>query len=106
MAEITITKENFEAEVMNSDKPVLLDFWATWCAPCKMFAPVLHDVAEEYGDKVKVGKVNVDDQMELASIFQVMSIPTTVLIKDGKAVDAKVGCVPKEQITAMLDEQE
>ena len=104
MAEITITAENFENEVVNSDKPVLLDFWAPWCMPCKAFSPVVHELAEEYKDSVKVGKINVDEQPMLASAFRVMSIPTTVLIKDGQAVDAQVGCIPKEQIVSMLED--
>ena len=102
MAELTITKENFEAEVLHSELPVLLDFWATWCGPCKMLAPVIAEIAEEYAGKVKVGKVNVDEQPELATAFKVNSIPTVVVIRDGKIADVSVGYRPKEQITAML----
>ena len=102
MAEIIITKENFEAEVLHSELPVLLDFWATWCGPCKMLAPVVAEIAEEYAGKVKVGKVNVDEQPELATAFKVNSIPTVVVIRDGKIADVSVGYRPKEQITAML----
>ena len=102
MAELTITKENFEAEVLHSELPVLLDFWATWCGPCKMLAPVVAEIAEEYAGKVKVGKVNVDEQPELATAFKVNSIPTVVVIRDGKIADVSVGYRPKEQITAML----
>lgn len=102
MAELTITKENFEAEVLHSELPVLLDFWATWCGPCKMLAPVVAEIAEEYAGKVKVGKVNVDEQPELATAFKVNSIPTVVVIRDGKIADVSVGYRPKEQITTML----
>ncbi len=102
MAEITITRENFEAEVMKSDKPVLIDFWAAWCGPCRMLSPIIEEIAEEYDGKVKVGKVNVDEQPELASEFGVASIPTVVVIKEGKVVNMSVGYRPKEQIEALL----
>ena len=102
MAEITITKENYEAEVLQSDKPVLLDFWATWCGPCRMLSPVIAEIAEEYEGKVKVGKVNVDEEPELASAFRVASIPTVVVMKEGKAANMSVGYRPKEQIEALL----
>lgn len=101
MAEITITKENFENEVLKSDRPVLIDFWATWCGPCRMLAPIIEEIANERGD-IKVGKVNVDDEGELASAFGVTSIPTVVLMKDGKVVAQSVGYRPKEQILDML----
>ena len=81
MAEITITAENFEAEVLKSDIPVLVDFWATWCGPCQMIGPVISEIAEEYAGKIKVGKVNVDEQMALAMQYQVASIPTLILFK-------------------------
>ena len=101
MAVVTITKENFEQEVLQSAKPVLLDFWASWCGPCRMLSPVVDEVAEERTD-VKVGKVNVDEQPELAAQFGVMSIPTLVVIKNGKVVNQAVGARPKAQILAML----
>lgn len=101
MSVITITKENFAAEVLNSDKPVLLDFWASWCGPCRMLSPVVDEIAGERSD-IKVGKVNVDEQPELASAFQVMSIPTLVVIRNGKIVNQSVGVRPKQQILAML----
>ncbi len=102
MAEITITKNNFEEEVLKSDVPVLVDFWATWCGPCKMVAPILKDIAKEKAGTLKVGKVNVDDEMELAQQFGIMSIPTMILFKNGEKVNQIVGAVPKEEILAML----
>ena len=102
MTEMNITKENFEAEVMNSDRPVLIDFWAPWCGPCRMLSPTISEIAEEYGDKVKVCKVNVDEQGELASTFGVMSIPTLVVIKEGKIVNSVTGVRPKDQIISMF----
>ena len=102
MAVITITKENFEAEVLKSAQPVLLDFWAAWCGPCRMLSPIVDEVAEERTD-VKVGKVNVDEQMELAMRFQVSSIPMLVVFKDGKAVVKSVGYRPKSEIAAMVE---
>ena len=101
--EITITKENFDTEVIHSALPVLLDFWATWCGPCRMLSPVIAEIAEEYDGKVKVGKVNVDEEEELAAAFQVESIPMVVLIKDGKAVDGFVGYRPKADIVKLLE---
>lgn len=102
MAELKITKENFEREVLNSDKPVLIDFWAGWCGPCRMLAPVIAELAEEYAGKVKVGKVNVDEEMELASAFQVSSIPMLVVVENGKVKNVSVGVKPKHQIARML----
>ena len=101
MSVITIKKENFEAEVLNSDKPVLVDFWATWCGPCRMVSPVVDEIADERSD-VKVGKINVDEQPELAARFGIMSIPTLMVFKDGKVADQAVGVRPKNLIEAML----
>ncbi len=103
MTELNITAANFENEVLHSDKAVLLDFYADWCGPCKMLAPVLHEIAEENTSALKVGKVNVDEQMELAMRFQVSSIPMLVLFKDGKAVAKSVGYRPKSAIAAMVE---
>ena len=102
MSVITITRENFNEEIRNSEKPVLLDFWASWCGPCRMVSPIVDEIAEERTD-IKVGKVNVDEQPELASAFQVMSIPTLVAIKDGKIVSQATGARPKKQILSLLD---
>jgi len=104
MSVLTITKENFEDEVLKSGKPVLIDFWAEWCGPCKMLSPIVDQIAGEVTQKAKVGKVNVDEQPELASQFKVMSIPTLVMIKDGKPVATSVGVKPKDDILAMLNQ--
>ena len=103
MAEITVTKENFEAEVLKSELPVLLDFWAEWCGPCLMLSPIVAEIAEEYDGKLKVGKVNVDEEQELSDEFQVESIPMIVFMKNGKVTNVSVGYKPKEQITALLE---
>ena len=97
MSVVNITVENFEAEVVNSDKPVLVDFWASWCGPCQMLSPLVDQVAEEV-TSVKVGKVNVDEQPDLAVKFGVMSIPMLILIENGEAVKKSVGAIPKSQI--------
>ncbi len=102
MSEIKITKANFEEEVLNSPIPVVIDFWATWCGPCRMIAPVIEEIAEEYANVVKVGKVNVDEEPELASQFGIISIPTVVLIKDGQISAKSVGYRTKEQLTNEL----
>ena len=101
MAVVTITKENFEQEVLQSAKPVLLDFWASWCGPCRMLSPVVDEVAEERTD-VKVGKVNVDEQPELAGEFGVMSIPTLLVFEQGKLVRQAVGARPKAGVLDVL----
>ncbi len=101
MKAMNISKENFRAEVMNADRPVLLDFWAPWCGPCRMVVPIIEEIANERAD-IKVGKVNVDEQPELASAFGVMSIPTLVVMKDGKVVNQSMGARPKNAILAML----
>ena len=102
MAVAQITKDNFKELVLESSKPVLLDFWAVWCGPCKMIAPIVEALAEEREDIV-VGKVNVDDEMELAASFGVSSIPTVVLVKDGKVAATSVGYRPKADLEKMLD---
>lgn len=101
MSAININKTNFQNEVINSEKPVLLDFWASWCGPCRMVAPIVDEIAAERGD-LKVGKVNVDEQPELAGQFGVMSIPTLVVVKNGRVTNQAVGVRPKAQILAML----
>ena len=101
MEVLHITKDTFEQEVLNSDKPVLLDFWASWCGPCRMIGPILDEIAAERED-IKVCKVNVDEEPELASRYQVVSIPTLYVIKNGKIVDQSLGAKPKAQILAML----
>ncbi|HCT64420.1 MAG TPA: thioredoxin [Lachnospiraceae bacterium] len=102
MSVLKITKDNFEKEVMNSDKPVLLDFWATWCGPCRMVGPTVEQVAEETLNIAKVGKINVDEEPELAQTFNVMSIPTLVVMKNGKIVENSVGVKSKQAILSMI----
>ena len=101
MAVLPITKDNFEQEVLKADKPVLLDFWASWCGPCRMVSPVIDAIAQEREDIV-VGKINVDEQPELAMSFQVMSIPTLIVMKDGKVVNKSMGAQPKQAILNLL----
>ena len=101
MSVLTITKNNFQEEVIHSEKPVLLDFWASWCGPCRMVSPLIEEIADERTD-IRVGKVNVDENPELASRFGVMSIPTLVVMKEGKIVNQAVGARPKNAILSML----
>lgn len=104
MSAININKSNFQNEVMNSDKPVLLDFWAPWCGPCRMVVPIVEEIAEERSD-IRVGKVNVDEQPELANQFGVMSIPTLVVMKNGRIVNQAMGARPKQAILQMLQKE-
>ena len=101
MSAINLNNSNFQNEVMNSDKPVLLDFWAPWCGPCRMVVPIVEEIARERRD-IKVGKINVDEQSELASQFGVMSIPTLVVMKDGRIINQAMGARPKHAILGML----
>ncbi len=102
MAEVIITKENFEEAVLQSQLPVLVDFWATWCGPCRMLAPILEELAEDYDGKAVIGKINVDEEPELANRFGITSIPTILLFKDGQISATSVGYRPKEQLEELL----
>ena len=99
---IKITKENFEQEVLKSDVPVLIDFWAEWCGPCKMLSPIIEEIANEANGEYKVGKVNIDEQLELANTFKIVSIPTVVVMENGKVKNSAVGYMPKENILELL----
>ena len=100
---VVLTEENFQQEVEQSDKPVMVDFWAEWCGPCKTVSPIIDELADEYGEKVKVGKINVDEQGSLSTKFRVMSIPTIIFFKDGKEVERMIGARGKEDFAAKLD---
>ncbi|MBO4680854.1 MAG: thioredoxin [Clostridiales bacterium] len=102
MAELVLTSDNFKTEVLESEIPVLVDFWASWCGPCKMLGPVIAELAEEYEGKVKVGKVNIDDEEELAMEYGIQSIPTVLLFKGGEVVEQSLGFKPKAAFKAML----
>ncbi|MGN0182361.1 MAG: thioredoxin [Candidatus Ornithomonoglobus sp.] len=102
MAELKITKNNFENEVLKSDIPVLIDFWAAWCGPCRMMSPVVAELADEYEGKAKICKVNVDEEPELAVAFKVMSIPMFAVIKNGQVTDSLIGARPKEDLEVLL----
>ena len=103
MAEVTLTKENFDKEVLESKIPVLVDFWATWCGPCRMLAPIIAEIAEENAGKIKVCKVDVDEQPDLASRFRISSIPTLLVFKDGEMTASYLGYQPKEDVLALLN---
>lgn len=100
--EININSSNFENEVVKSDKPVLIDFWAPWCGPCQMIAPAVEELAKEYADKLKVGKVNVDEAPDLATQFSIMSIPALMLFKDGQVMEKKVGAMQKDELVQFV----
>ncbi|MBR0381633.1 MAG: thioredoxin [Eubacterium sp.] len=99
---VTLTEDNFEKEVLKAEGTVLVDFWAEWCGPCRMLSPVVDQIAEEMGDKIKVGKLNVDDQAYIARKYKIMSIPTLIVFKDGEVVNKSVGFINKQQIAAMV----
>lgn len=99
---LEFTDTNFESEVLNSELPVLVDFWATWCGPCKAIGPIVEELAKEYTTKIKVGKVNVDDNNQVAMQFGVRSIPTLIIVKEGKVIDQIIGAVPKESIVDLI----
>ncbi len=102
MTALKLTQDNFEQEVLKADKPVLVDFWAPWCGPCRMVSPIVEEIAGEVAGRAKVGKVNVDEDPELAARYGVMSIPTLIVVKDGKVVSSTVGAQPKQAILGML----
>jgi len=104
MSEITLTVDNFEKEVLKSDKPVLVDFWAAWCMPCKMIGPIISEIAEAHSDKVKVGKLNVDEQGEIAQKYNIISIPSLLVFKDGEVVNQRVGAGSRQMIEGMVAE--
>ena len=101
--EITLTNDNFEAEVIASEVPVLVDFWATWCGPCRMIAPAVEDIANEYEGRLKVGKINVDEEPDLAKRYGIMSIPTILIFKNGEVANQSIGYVPKDTLKVFVD---
>ena len=103
MAEIILSKDNFESEVLNSDKPVIVDFWAEWCGPCKKLGPIIAQIAEEKADSVKVCKLNVDAEMEIAAKYSIQSIPTVILFKNGEVVETAVGALNKTKLQGLID---
>lgn len=103
MSVITLTTENFEQEALNSRVPVLIDFWASWCGPCKMMGPIVDQIAEEMGTNAKICKINIDEQRDFATKYDVMSIPTFILIKDGKEVKRLIGAMPKEELSRLFE---
>ena len=103
-AEVTLTAENFKKEVLESKIPVLVDVWAEWCMPCKMIGPSISQIAETYKDKIKVGKLNVDSEAEIASQYSIISIPTLIIFKDGQAIRQKVGAMPRHEIEKLFSD--
>jgi thioredoxin 1 len=103
MAELQLTDSSFEAEVVKADKPVLVDFWAPWCGPCRMLSPLVDELAKEYDGKIKVGKINTDDNAQVATQFRISAIPTLLFFKGGKVIDQLVGVHPKTEIKKRLD---
>lgn len=104
MSELQLTENNWEQEVIQSDKPVLIDFWAPWCGPCRMVAPIVSEIAQEYADKLKVGRLNTDEEPGVAVKYGIMSIPTLMIFKNGEVADQIIGAAPKEYFTQKLDE--
>jgi thioredoxin 1 len=102
MAVIKVTQDNFQAEVLESQVPVIVDFWAEWCGPCRMLGPIVEEAAEELGDQVKVGKVNIDEELDLTQKFRIMSVPTLLVFKNGEVANQSIGVISKEEIKALL----
>ncbi len=102
--EVVLTSANFEREVLNSEIPVLVDFWATWCGPCRMIAPIIEEISKDYDGKLKVGKVNVDEEEELAIKFGISSIPTLLLFKNGQVAKKSLGYMPKDAVEKFINE--